>query len=367
MNEKSKTDQYIDHLNSHILPFIDYSELQTSYDTDMVYAKGILNRLHDAMISIYGGEQLGRMDEDDGFVVIPGVVRGRESGNVCLALLELDISSSGEHWGTSYLCKYGVIAQGGIDKVSNNDSVLKSEIKEINAAYLPYDYGYTAIIPGDIHIDTDMMPYGIKTVLDDFRNYRSELLFESEPFQDDASVSTGDIKGVTEVRISAREFENKMKELLPGASDKAVRMLINYAVELDENGTHPKGAFFSESYVAYNLAVHQFGRETAGEVLKMCEESCFDPWEVLDASRLMAENVPPSEIMRKAIDGELDLLPKQRVDIEAGLAALQADTLDVPNIRAEKISVLEQIREAAKTPKEPHKDKPAQDKSGPEL
>ncbi|GHU79349.1 hypothetical protein FACS1894191_1940 [Clostridia bacterium] len=169
MSDKSKTDLFVEHINRHILPFVDYSALQASYDSDMVYAKGILNRLHEAMIAVYGSERLGRMDGDDGFVIIPGVVRGRESGKTCLALLELDLSSSGEHWGTSYLCKYGVVSQDGAD----NGSFLKSETEEINAAYLPYDYGYTATIPGDIHVDRASLPDGIKSVLSDFQNHRA--------------------------------------------------------------------------------------------------------------------------------------------------------------------------------------------------
>ena len=179
MNDKSKTDQYVDYINSHILPFIDYYELQASYDTDMVYAKGILNRLHGAVSAVYGGERLGENESDsDGFVIIPGVVRGRDSGKICVALLELDLSSSGEHWGTSFLCKYGVIAQDGIEKVSNNDAVLKAEIAEVVSTYLPYDYCYTASIPGDIHVSKSRLPDEIKAVLEGFRDHWAVLQFE---------------------------------------------------------------------------------------------------------------------------------------------------------------------------------------------
>lgn len=103
MDEKNSKEKYLDYINSHILPFIDYYELQESYETDMDYAKGILNRLHKAMREVYGSEPLNEYNGDDGFVVIPGVLRGRKSEKMCIALLELDLSSSGEHWGTNYL------------------------------------------------------------------------------------------------------------------------------------------------------------------------------------------------------------------------------------------------------------------------
>ena len=138
------------------------------------------------------------------------------------------------------------------------------------------------------------------------------------------------IEGVTEIRISAQEFESKMKELLPGASGKAIATLINYAEDLHKDGTHPMGAFFSASYVAYNLVTRRYGVDTASRVLKICEESCFNPWEILDAARLVDAGVPSAEIIRKAIDGELDLLPKHYDEIKAGLATLKNSTLDIP-------------------------------------
>jgi len=203
MNEKSKPEQYARYIKSHILPFIDYYELQASYETDMVYAKGILTRLHESMVAVYGGERLVERDSNKGFVVIPGVLRGINSGNMCLALLELDLSSSGEHWGTDYLCKYGIISQDYNSALSDNKYVLKSEIKEVNAAYLPYDYCYTAEIPGDIHVKRTLLPDELKSVLKDFRNHRAELLFESEPFQDKSVLESGVSAAPTDKPASA--------------------------------------------------------------------------------------------------------------------------------------------------------------------
>ena len=82
-------------------------------------------------------------------------------------MLDLDLSSSGEHWGTSFLCKYGVIAQNG-DR-SN------PEVKEICSAIGSYDYCYTATIPDDIHVDNESLPAELAAVLKDFRKYKSEI------------------------------------------------------------------------------------------------------------------------------------------------------------------------------------------------
>ena len=170
MIEKNKTDIYVDYINKHILQSVDYSELQKSYDTDMLYAKTILNKLHDAMIKVYGGEQLGEYDGDDGIVIIPGIVRGRESGKMCVVLLDIDISSSGEHWGTTFLCEYGVVNQNQAYSNKANAAELRKAIQP----YGSYDYCYTAKIPGDIHIDKARLPEDMQSVLRDFRNHNGE-------------------------------------------------------------------------------------------------------------------------------------------------------------------------------------------------
>jgi len=171
MDNKSTVDRYIDHINDHILPFVDYDRLQKSYATDMVYAKGILNRLHEAMVQCYGIDRLDMHSGDEGFVLIPGVVHGKESGNVYLALLDLDLSSSGEHFGTEFFCEHGVVSQS-----RDVDSPAMNAIWERIGSY---DYCYTATIPGDIHIDKSRLPDKLKSIMADFHVHREVFAHEN--------------------------------------------------------------------------------------------------------------------------------------------------------------------------------------------
>lgn len=178
-NEKavSKADSYIDYLNVHILPRIDYEKLQNSYSTsDKTYAKGILNLLHQAMVEVYGSEILRSEDNsiEDGFVVIPGVVHGKKSGAIALALLELDLTSSGEHWATDFFTKHGLISQ------SKNDGTPEALTQLMGILYIPYDYAYTAKIPNDIHIDKNRLSSEITEILQTFKDYSAELLPQDE-------------------------------------------------------------------------------------------------------------------------------------------------------------------------------------------
>ena len=178
MESNNNTDRYIKYINDRILPFIDYPKLQASYNTDMVYAKGVLNRLHEAMAEVYGSEQLDEDNGDEGFVVIPGVLCGRDTGKICLALLDLDLSSSGEHWGTAFLVGSGVISQS--EAYSKDGGEAAAEMKKAIAPYGSYDYCYTAEIPDDIHVSTDRMPEALLDVLKDFHNHRALLTNERQ-------------------------------------------------------------------------------------------------------------------------------------------------------------------------------------------
>ncbi|MDR1537882.1 MAG: hypothetical protein LBU32_07775 [Clostridiales bacterium] len=211
MKAKSKTERYIDHINAHILLLIDYSELHASYETDMEYAKGVLNRLHEAMVEVYGGETLGETDGDGGFVIIPGVVRGMDSGKVCLALLELDLSSSGEHWGTDYLCKYGLISQDGAstDYTPRVPDIRKLVTEKMNAAFVPYEYGCTARLPGDIHVRKSALPEAIRDVLNDFHNHSVSLLCEED--EDAAEYDADDEPEIMSTARSTRAVWNPIR------------------------------------------------------------------------------------------------------------------------------------------------------------
>jgi len=208
MSKTNPIDRYIEHLNRHILPFIDYVKLQESYETDMTYAKGVLTHLHEAMASIYGSERLGAHHGDEGFVVIPGVVRGMESGSMCLALLDLDLSSSGEHWGTTFLCEFGVIQQGG-DSRGGAAKILAERIGN-------YDYGYTAEIPGDIHVDEAKFPAELKSALDDFRDYSAE--FSADGLGRRKRTPAEKASVLEEIREKAKELKNAEMDAVPPES-----------------------------------------------------------------------------------------------------------------------------------------------------
>ena len=160
-----KMNFYVDYINRNVLNRINYARLQEDYQTEeKVYAKSVLNALHQGVMEVYGTETFDRDTLEEGFVLLPGVLQSGESGNVCIALLEMNLSSPGEHWEIDYLTKYGCISPYKEDLPEAVNQFLKE-------TYGTYDHGYTATLPDNIIVNKGRMPDALKEILTDFRNH----------------------------------------------------------------------------------------------------------------------------------------------------------------------------------------------------
>lgn len=169
--EQDKTSIYVHYLNQKVLSTINYDRLQASYGTqDKDYAKAVLHLLHQAMVHCYGTDCLTEGVTD--YVMVPGVVQSKEKGNLCIALLELDLTYSGEHYETNLLTGYGILSQ--------SDPELPDHIRTyIQDTFIPYDYGYTVAIPCDIHVEKSSLPEAVREMLSTFQKHTATL--ESMP------------------------------------------------------------------------------------------------------------------------------------------------------------------------------------------
>ena len=120
------------------------------------YAGEILKEMHGAFVKTYGTDYLDNGSYE--FVSIPAVIRSRCTGKLCLGIVTLDLSSSGEHWGTDFLTPYGVVSQGTPDMNADLQKYLRDN-------FIPYDYWYTADVERDIHISLDGMPEDVADLI----------------------------------------------------------------------------------------------------------------------------------------------------------------------------------------------------------
>lgn len=91
-----------------ILRHINFDDLYISRNrNDNGTARDCLKQLHDAFTHVYGENPLSSADAE--FIEMPAVICGN-NGRMCLGLVCLDLSSSGEHWETDFFTPYGVIS-----------------------------------------------------------------------------------------------------------------------------------------------------------------------------------------------------------------------------------------------------------------
>ena len=157
MDKQNNQKNYIDKVNK-ILSTLDFNRLDcscnSSYDG---YARSILQTLHKAFLSVYRTDDLEHGGY--GFVELPAVIRGRDTGHIALGLVTLDLNSSGEHFGTFFFTPHGVIDPCG-------EASTEQQKAYIRKTFIPYDYWYTPKVENDIHMEHTSVPPDVKTLLD---------------------------------------------------------------------------------------------------------------------------------------------------------------------------------------------------------
>ena len=155
MNSEDMQAAYIERLNM-LLKTVDFTRLDRSCNSKGdAYAREILKQIHDLFTEVY---QTDSLDYEYEFVDVPAVIRGRNTGHLCLGLVTLDLQSSGEHFGTWFFTPRGVIDQG-FEKMRPEDELY------LKAVYIPYDYWYTVYIQRDHHVDFDHVPEKVAAML----------------------------------------------------------------------------------------------------------------------------------------------------------------------------------------------------------
>lgn len=146
--------KFIEGVNKNVLSSFDMGKMIEAYtDKDMSYPTEILKGMHNEFLKVYGTDEVNR---DMGFVTVPAVVKVPD-GSLYAALVDLDLESSGEHWGTQFITPIGVVDQSGDYKSEYAKSFVKSLI--------PYDYWYTVKYDDDIHISMDDCPEDVHEMI----------------------------------------------------------------------------------------------------------------------------------------------------------------------------------------------------------
>lgn len=183
------------------------------------------------------------------------------------------------------------------------------------------------------------------------------------------------------------EFQDKMAALLGGFDKESMQSLLSYTKELDQDGICEPDVFFTQTFVEFYLVTRDYGPELSQRLLDVYETFALNPFELRGAAHHLNGGADAARIGQLAIDGKCDRSTMEweqsdevLTDFKDGLlenpCRLQSLSASVETLKkrisprassSEKPSILDRIREAAKAPKEPPKEKPQRDKSGSEL
>ena len=141
---------FTDYLNREVLFSCDFDRM-----TDKEYAKELLREMTDEFREIYGADEL---TEDMDFVLVPAVIKPQNVDRLYAGIVQLDLTSSGEHYATDMFTEYGVL--------STDNEDLSLEAKQYLRSLHPYEYYPTLPNPGDIHVDWSKCPKEVSDIVD---------------------------------------------------------------------------------------------------------------------------------------------------------------------------------------------------------
>lgn len=169
LQQENLSETFANNINA-VLRKVSFGQLESSLQSpDKSYAGEVLKEMHGAFVKTYGTDYLDNGSYE--FVSIPAVIRSRCTGKLCLGIVTLDLSSSGEHWGTDFLTPYGVVSQGDPDTNADLQEYIRDN-------FIPYDYWYTANVKGDIHVDFYNVPEDVENLLDVARDENQNEEFD---------------------------------------------------------------------------------------------------------------------------------------------------------------------------------------------
>lgn len=158
-------EKFIENVN-RVLQEVDYKKLDQSCNGENPeYAKEVLEQMHEAFLSAYGSHDLERNEYE--FVELPAVIRGRNSGRNALGIVTLNLQFASE------LCRAYIFTPHGV--VQYGDApLMEIEKKFLRKNFLPFDYWYTPVVEGDIHVDFEDVPESVQSLLQTYRQGQAE-------------------------------------------------------------------------------------------------------------------------------------------------------------------------------------------------
>ena len=128
--------------------------------------------------------------------------------------------------------------------------------------------------------------------------------------------------------MTREDFERRIRDLLPDVSDQAMKNWLEYAENLDRDGTETESEIFDRSYVELALIKRHQSVETAAALFNYGEKFVFNYFELRGAAELLKEGWPLERISDHAVENGCDPTLEAMEESHAALEEFQSGKWD---------------------------------------
>ena len=129
------------------------------------------------------------------------------------------------------------------------------------------------------------------------------------------------------------EFESRLRELLPGASETALDRTVSYAEELEREAEECAESLYDAFYVELALVKRDHGAEIAKALFDCGEHFTFNFFELRGAAHLLTNGWSLEQVEAYTVENGCDAAPEEAIESRSALRAFQngdPNFLEVP-------------------------------------
>lgn len=119
------------------------------------------------------------------------------------------------------------------------------------------------------------------------------------------------------------EFESRLRELLPGASETALDRTVSYAEELEREAEECAESLYDAFYVELALVKRDHGAEIAKALFDCGEHFTFNFFELRGAAHLLTNGWSLEQVEAYTGENGCDAAPEEAIESRSALRAFQ--------------------------------------------
>ena len=119
------------------------------------------------------------------------------------------------------------------------------------------------------------------------------------------------------------EFENRIRALLPEATDEAMTAWTEYGEELEQDEVEAEDLFYDENYIELTLVKQHYGEEITTRLFNYGTQFTFNYFELHGAARKLADGWPLEDVAKYTLENGSSATVEEHGEFTAALRELR--------------------------------------------